>query len=35
MRKEQLLQEFLAAYERLIAAAALAERRGETRQADG
>jgi hypothetical protein len=35
MRKEQLLHEFVAAYERLIAAAALAAQRGETRQADG
>jgi hypothetical protein len=35
MRKEQLLQEFVAAYELLIAAAALAEQRGATRQADG
>jgi hypothetical protein len=35
MRKEQLLQEFVAAYERLIEAAAFAERRGKTRQADG
>jgi hypothetical protein len=35
MRKEQLLQEFIAAYERLIEAAALTERRGETHQANG
>jgi hypothetical protein len=35
MEKAQLLQEFVAAYERLIEAAALAEQRGETRQADG
>jgi hypothetical protein len=35
MSKERLLQELVAAYERLIAAAALAEQRGETRHADG
>jgi hypothetical protein len=35
MDKAQLLQEFAAAYEGLIEAASLAERRGATRQADG
>jgi hypothetical protein len=35
MEKAQLLQEFVAAYERLIKAATLSEQRGETRQANG
>lgn len=35
MSKEQLIQEFAAAYEQLIAAASLAAQRGVTRQADG